>query len=95
MSKLDTFLSFNSIDSIDLLKIDAEGFELEVLIGAKNSLNNGVIKSILLENHETDLREIRTQAINDVLLEAGFLKVFKIKHRIGNFTDIFYIHQKK
>ena len=95
MSKLDTFLSFNSIDSIDLLKIDTEGFELEVLIGANNSLKNGVIRSILLENHETDLREIRTQAINDVLLEAGFLKVFKIKHRIGNFTDIFYVHQKK
>lgn len=95
MFRLDTFLDSNPVDSIDLLKIDTEGYEFEVLIGAMISLRNGMIKSILLENHETDLRENSSEAVNALLLENGFSEVFKIKHRIGNFTDIFYAHHKK
>lgn len=95
MFRLDTFLGSNPVDSIDLLKIDTEGYEFEVLIGAMGSLRNGVIKSILLENHETDLRENRSEAISALLLETGFSEVFKIKHRLGNFTDIYYVHHKK
>ena len=92
--KLDTFLSSNTVNSIDLLKIDVEGYELEVLIGARKSLRNGLIKSILLEIHETDLRVERSEEINNLLLETGFLEAFKIKHRIGNLYDVFYTHQK-
>jgi hypothetical protein len=95
MLRLDNFLGSNPVDSIDLLKIDTEGYEFEVLIGAMGSLRNGVIKSILLENHETDLRENRSEAISALILENGFSEVFKIKHRLGNFTDIYYVHHKK
>lgn len=35
--------------SIDILKIDTEGFELPVLKGAKNLLESGKVKSILAE----------------------------------------------
>lgn len=38
MQKLDEFAQANKIKKIDLLKIDTEGFEDEVLLGAKNTL---------------------------------------------------------
>jgi FkbM family methyltransferase len=38
-----------NLNKIDLLKIDAEGYDLNVLFGAKESLNSGKIKAILVE----------------------------------------------
>lgn len=37
---LDTYCERNYIDAIDLIKIDVEGFELEVFKGAYNVFNN-------------------------------------------------------
>jgi FkbM family methyltransferase len=36
---IDNFLTSNSIEKIDFLKIDVEGYELNILKGAKNSLS--------------------------------------------------------
>lgn len=46
---LDNFISENGISSIDLLKIDTEGYEIPVLNGAKNALENNRVKLIYLE----------------------------------------------
>lgn len=46
---LDDFIILNNIENIDLLKIDIEGGELECLLGAKNSINKGIIKNIIVE----------------------------------------------
>ena len=46
---LDHFIQENKIDSIDLLKIDTEGYEIPVLDGAVNALQNNRIKLIYLE----------------------------------------------
>ena len=46
---LDSFTIANSIDQIDLLKIDTEGYEVEVLNGARRLFEEGRIGAVLLE----------------------------------------------
>lgn len=46
---LDEFCSENSIDIIHVLKTDTEGYDLEVLEGAKNLLKAGKIRNIVSE----------------------------------------------
>ena len=46
---IDSFLKKNKIKSIDILKIDIEGSEYELLLGAKNSLKKNRVKIILVE----------------------------------------------
>lgn len=53
---LDRFCADNGIDAIDVLKIDTEGFELEVLKGAQDVLNRRRIRFIYAE-----LNDMRTQ----------------------------------
>ena len=46
---LDDYLNENSIEQVDLLKLDLQGSELPALIGASNSLSEGKVKCILCE----------------------------------------------
>jgi len=46
---LDEFVNTNSIAPVDLIKVDVEGFELEVVSGGKDYLRNGV-KWVLIEH---------------------------------------------
>lgn len=49
VTTIDEVVSANKLKSVDLLKIDVEGFELMVLMGAKKALQSKVIKMILFE----------------------------------------------
>ncbi|MBD2452893.1 FkbM family methyltransferase [Nostoc sp. FACHB-87] len=62
---IDSFLSSHCIASIDLLKIDTEGYELNVLQGAKQSLTSNKINFVIAEatilennNYHTNIRLI-------------------------------------
>ena len=46
---LDNFCKFNNIDRIDLLKLDTDGTEYEILLGAENLLSNNKIGIIFTE----------------------------------------------
>jgi len=46
---LDSFFEKNDINSVTLLKIDVEGYELAVLNGAKSLLSSGAIEAIYFE----------------------------------------------
>jgi len=52
---LDHFCECNNIDTIDLLKIDAEGSEYDVLKGATELLSRGKIKIIQFEFNEMNV----------------------------------------
>ena len=57
---INSFCKENNISSIDLLKIDTEGYELEVLKGASNLLKSASVKFIYIESSfsTSDLRHI-------------------------------------
>lgn len=46
---IDRFLQEKHINVVDLLKIDTQGFDLEVLLGATNALKCGVVRNVLIE----------------------------------------------
>ncbi len=52
LSTLDEFVKNNNIKNIDLLKIDTEGSEYKVLLGAKRTLEKGKVKIVLFEFNE-------------------------------------------
>tara|TARA_Y100000389_G_scaffold202603_1_gene248376 strand:+ start:464 stop:1072 length:609 start_codon:yes stop_codon:yes gene_type:complete len=53
VATLDSYLDFE--DGVyDLLKIDTEGYELDVLQGAKELFKQGKVKNIIIELHKKD-----------------------------------------
>jgi FkbM family methyltransferase len=81
---IDRFCAENRIDHIDLLKIDTEGFELEVLRGAEGLLGDGKVNFIIAEFN----RVLPTEAYGGGALAplAEFLKPFRFAF-IATFTD--------
>lgn len=55
LARLDEFCNNNKIDSIDFLKIDTEGNELDVLKGSIQMINEGKIKIIQFEFNEMNI----------------------------------------
>ncbi len=49
VTTLDAFTAEHRLDRIDLLKIDTEGFELEVIRGGERTFGRGAVGSVLLE----------------------------------------------
>lgn len=76
---LDRFVSHNGIDTIDLLKIDAEGFDLEVLHGAQATLEAGRVRFVIVEVgfHPGDDRHPLFDDVRSLLGQYNF-KVFGI-----------------
>lgn len=71
---VDGFAADNQIKRIDLLKIDTEGFDLEVLKGAQGMLASGKIPFVLVEVgfHPGDPRHVLFDDVRSYLLPMGF-----------------------
>jgi FkbM family methyltransferase len=94
ITTIDRFIEENQISCVDILKIDVEGFELEVLHGARNALVKGEIKIIQLERHTDDMRVDRHPLIHELLFKNGYRQVQEIKHPFGDFHEILYQRNK-
>ena len=90
VTSIDLFVAEKFIKFIDILKIDVEGFELEVLIGATHALSHGKIHVIQLERHSNDMREDIYPAINELLTKYGYSRTKEIKHPFGDFFEVLY-----
>ena len=55
VTTVDVFACSRDIDSIDLLKVDTEGCELEVLKGAQSMIGEGLVKCIQLKFNEMNV----------------------------------------
>ncbi len=90
--RLIDFLSQNRIQKVDILKIDTEGYELEVLKGLEDKIN--CINFIYFEHHYDNMIEknYKFSDIHDLLTKNGFSRSFKIKMPFRKSFD--YIYKK-
>ncbi len=93
VTTIDVFLSQNKdkVKVIDVLKIDVEGFELEVIRGAQRALTDGRVRIVQFERHADDMREDTYAIIHELLDSIGFVKLIEIKHPVGNFFEVLYL----
>ena len=68
---LDAFVARQGIDEIDLLKVDAEGFDLKVIAGAASTLAAGRVRFALIEVgfHPDDDRHLLFDDVRAALLD--------------------------
>lgn len=71
---VDNFVKENHIQKIDILKSDTEGFELEVLKGARNCLKSRLIESLYVEVgfSEKDTQHTYFPPVMDQLTKYGY-----------------------
>jgi FkbM family methyltransferase len=90
--KLDDILDPN-IKKIDLLKVDVEGFDIQVILGAKELLQKGVIQKIVFEYHQNILTS-DTEQLSTIALEL--LKTIKeCNYSIRKFAAHDYLLEKE
>ena len=91
---MDYFLSYHKIDYIDLLKVDTEGYELNILQSLGKKISK--IKIIHFEHHFDDmvLKNYTLSSIHDLLKTNGFTKFFKTKMKFRKSFEYIYINKK-
>ena len=100
MVTLDAFTEKNGIAKIHILKCDTQGFEVEVLNGAKRLMNEGRIALIYLEIIFSDMYKgiAPFDELYKLLRENGFLLVgFYSPHfqkNLLSWTDALFINAK-
>jgi hypothetical protein len=87
--KLDTFCLKKNIKKIDILKIDVEGFELQVLQGASKILNNTDYIIIEIQDNKMYLNYSKKK-IENFLLKKKFKLIKKFKFPLMFFEDRVY-----
>jgi FkbM family methyltransferase len=73
VTSLDRIVPPLGIARIDLLKMDVEGAEVDVLVGAQRTL--ALVNRIVLEYHSEELLE----ALHGILSEHGFLQLLQVE----------------
>ncbi|MNK33140.1 hypothetical protein D3C87_516150 [compost metagenome] len=93
VTTIDEIVKENKLQSIDLLKIDTEGFEIEVIQGAAKSIASNQVKAVYLEVGLSSKNEHNSSFIKvfDTLEKAGFTfyGLYEISH-IGIQTNFHY-----
>jgi FkbM family methyltransferase len=75
VTTIDAFAAEHGIDRIDLLKIDTEGYELEVLKGAEESLRRGAVTLVEVEAGMTpsNRKHVPFEVLKAHLEERGYV----------------------
>lgn len=91
VQKIDSFCEKKNIKKIDLLKIDTEGHEMSVLLGAEKTIKN--IKIILLEvsNHDMYLN-YDNKKIDDFLIKNNFKFIKYFRTPFQKWEDRIYVN---
>ena len=91
---LDDFIEKKKIQFIDLLKIDTEGYELNVLKGLIRY--NKKVKLIYFEHHYDDMiiKNYKFKDIHKLLKDYGFIKIRKSKMLFRKSFEYIYENKK-
>jgi FkbM family methyltransferase len=98
LSKLDTLDNFfleNKISSVDLIKLDTEGYEYFILKGFAKNFHK--VKFIIFEHHYDDMliKNYTFLSINDLLKKNNFAKIYKSKMPFRKTFEYIYVNQSK
>ena len=94
-STIDSYVDENDIDKIDLLKIDTEGHEFQVLMGAKKTINENKIGYILIEIHSSKMyKNYSKSKIEEFLKKNNFTLLKSFKFPLHPFVDNLYKYNK-
>ena len=90
MIKLSDYINNKNIKSIDILKIDTEGYELKVLKGLRPL--HKLVKFVYFEHHYDDMvdKKYTFSDINCHLLKYNFKKVYKSKMNFRKSFEYIY-----
>ena len=93
--KLKNYLINKNIKNIDFLKIDTEGYELQVLIGLEEKIKN--VNLILFEHHYDKMlkKDYKFNDINDYLVENNFIQILKLKMPFRKTFEYIYENRNK
>ena len=90
---LDDIFKKKNIQNIDLIKIDTEGHEYEVLIGARDSIKK--IDCILVELHNDNIYEnYNSERIHNFLIENNFTLLKRFNFPFTTWEDRLYKNSK-
>jgi FkbM family methyltransferase len=93
---LDDCLAEWRVDRLDLLKMDVEGFEPQILAGARSALSTGRIRAILCELNDWWLRQMGGSAemLFRQITSQGFSGVFGPRQFSANrLYSCFFVHR--
>jgi hypothetical protein len=97
LETMDDYTSLNQISYVDILKIDTQGFELEVLKGAARMMREHRIRLIYAELIFSEMYEgmPRFDEILRFVLDRGFvlISMYEVFHRDGRagWTDVLFL----
>ena len=94
-STLDNFFKENKISSVDLIKIDTEGYEYFVLKGLVENFYK--VKFIIFEHHYDNMlvKNYTFLNINELLKKNNFVKIYKSKMPFRKTFEYIYANQSK
>lgn len=92
LTTADNYIKINKIKNIDLFKIDTEGYEYLILLGAKKSLSK--IKLLYFEHHYDDMiiKNYKFSDVHNLLTQYGFKKVYKSKMIFRKTFEYIYLN---
>lgn len=74
------------------LKIDVEGYELDVLKGAKKKIKD--VKYILIEHQFFDQYDNDFNQVNKILNKYDFIEIKSFKYPLFHYRDVLFINKK-
>jgi FkbM family methyltransferase len=98
VTTVDEYCSRHAIESIDVLKSDTQGYDLEVLRGARRMLESGRIHLVYMEVNFAEIYESlpRLDEIFGFLADRGYALVafyrFQFQHDRASWTDAMFVH---
>ena len=94
LKTLDSYIIEKKQNKIDILKIDTEGFELNVIKGLE--INHNIVKYIYFEHHYDDMiiKNYKFKDIHKLLKDYGFIKIRKSKMLFRKSFEYIYENKK-